>query len=418
MLISLSHVRRLLSAFFFLTLFFTVTGSAKAQEQRTVRVGGYQNKPKIYQDMDRQPAGLFADVINFVAKKEDWRLEYVFGSWEEGLARLENGEIDIMVDVAVTPQRREKYDFTNETVFSSWGVVYAQKDSEIDSFLDLDGKKIAILKSSVYLGGPEGADQYIKSFGLNAMFVEVDEYAQVFDLLNTGDVDAAIVSRVFGLTNEKNYPNLKATDLFFSPTELRFALTKGDPDNPYLVEKIDYWVKLLKDGHEGYYQQSLRKHGLTGLQEQVEIVPSWLYPTIGGLLGILLVLLTAYFFKKQAKKKIIKKLKQEGLLIRKIFGQASIIVFATNPFGNLVLIEAIGGKRSDIDGQSLIGESIFEVLKESKLATDQATKALSGKDTKFKANLWGKNWQFHISPVNQGEFVQMVVGVAMDTNRK
>ncbi len=245
---------------------------------RTVRVGVYDNKPKVYRDNNGLISGLFPDILNYISKQENWQLEYVFGTWEEGLTRLEKGKIDVMVDVAISEERKKQFDFTNETILSSWGVVFVDKNSTIKSFLDLDGKKIAILQSSVYFGGPDGIDTYTKAFDLKVEFVNVHEYAEVFNLLNKGEVDAAVVSRIFALTNKQNYPNIKETDIFFKPTELRFALTKGNRDNPYLIERVDDWVKKLKEGYEGVYQQSLESHGLGGMLISKEVTPQWVIP--------------------------------------------------------------------------------------------------------------------------------------------
>lgn len=270
---------------------------------RTLKVGAYDNKPKVYQTTENQAAGIFPDILNFIAERENWQLEYVFGTWEEGLSRLEKGEIDIMVDVALSEDRQQKYDFTNETVLNSWGVIYVHKDGNIDSFSDLEGKKIAILKSSIYLEGPTAIDQYLKAFGYNIIFVETDEYEQVFTLLNQKVVDAAVVSRIFGLTNINRYPNLRATDIFFSPTELRFALTKNGPHNPYLVEKIDFWVRRLRDGYLGYYDDTLKKHGLIEPIKQ-ELVPSWAVPAgLGAIATLLFITATDYFLKLPSKRR-------------------------------------------------------------------------------------------------------------------
>ncbi|MDD5342575.1 MAG: transporter substrate-binding domain-containing protein [Patescibacteria group bacterium] len=260
-----------------------------ADEAKTIRVGIYDNKPKVYLDDNGVAAGLFPDILNYISEKENWQLEYVFGTWEEGLTRLENGEIDVMVDMALSEERQERYDFTNETIFSSWGIVFVRKNSTIKSFQDLDGKKIAVLESSVYYGGSEGIDRYLKAFDLKAELITVSKQADVFDILNQGEVDAGVVSRVFALINQKDYPEIKQTDLFFSPTELRFALTKGKTDNQYLIERLDYWVKELKEGYDGAYQQMLKRHGLTGIANGKEVVPRWIFITVfAGALFLLL----------------------------------------------------------------------------------------------------------------------------------
>lgn len=281
-------------------LLFSVSNAVSsvyaASETRKVRIGVYDNNPKVYRDSKGHIAGLFPDILNYIAKQENWKIVYVYGSWDEGLNRLEKGDIDLMVDVAVSKERQKKYDFTKQTVFSSWGVIYVNKNSTIKSWRDLDGKKIAILKSSVYYGGTEGVDAYIRAFGYKAKFVKVDEYDDVFNLLNKGEVDAAVVSRIFGLINEKKYSNIKETDIFFTPTELHFALTKNDTDNQYLIGRLDYWVNKLKSGHKGIYHQILKRYGLEGMIPTREVTPKWVVP-VGFTMVVILVLLSVIILR-------------------------------------------------------------------------------------------------------------------------
>lgn len=320
-----SWKRHFLLVFFFGFVFFAFIFTANGA--RTVRVGIYDNEPKVFLNEKGVASGLFPDILNYIAKQEKWKLEYVFGTWEEGLSRLERGKIDLMVDVAFSEERQKKFDFTNEAVFNSWGVVFVQKNSSIKSFQDLDGKRIAILKASVYYGEPGGIDKYIQAFGLKAEFVEVPEYEDIFNLLNNGEVDAAIASRIFALTNQEIYPNIKQTDLFFSPTELRFALTKGSSDNQYLTERLDYWVKKLKDGHGDVYKESLDRHSLSGMIINEGTIPKWVLATV--FVGVIVLFLSWMFIVKlrRARKKAIQELKESEALHKALIeaaGQAGI----------------------------------------------------------------------------------------------
>lgn len=295
----------------FSALFLGIVNIIHAAKPYTVRVGTYDNKPKIYKDDDGNTKGVFADVINFVAEKENWNIEYVYGLWEEGLDRLEKGEIDLMVDVAFSDEREKVYDFTNEAVVNSWGEVYVHKDSNIDSILDLDGKKISILKSSTYESGKEGIENYLKAFGINATIMEVDENVDVLYLVESGVADAGIVSHIFGVTHQNNYVDLKVTQIFLKTSELKFALTKGDSDNTYLIGKLDFWVKKLKDGYEDYYSNSLKKNGLTEIesmtvsrQEKTSTLSCIQSAVLGAVAGFLLFGLVNILMKLIRKKTI------------------------------------------------------------------------------------------------------------------
>ena len=61
-------------------------------EQRTVRVGLYENAPKIYTGPDGNPQGLFPDVLEDIAAREGWTLEWIDCAFAECLELLAQGD--------------------------------------------------------------------------------------------------------------------------------------------------------------------------------------------------------------------------------------------------------------------------------------------------------------------------------------
>ena len=159
----------LLSSLLF--VFFILPQEINAQVL-SIKVGAYSNAPKIFQDEEGSAAGFWPELIAFISKNENWQIEYVWGTWSEGLDRLRSGEIDILPDVAVTESRKNLYDFSDETVLLSWSRLYIKDDSPTyDSIFDLNGKKIAVLKNSVNYEGQDGIKEIISSFDINCTFV-------------------------------------------------------------------------------------------------------------------------------------------------------------------------------------------------------------------------------------------------------
>ena len=85
---------------------------------KTIRVGIYQNKPKVFVDSAGAPQGFFIDILNHIASKEGWQLEYVTSTWEKNLEKLEKAEIDLILDIAQSEERAELFDFNKEIIFS------------------------------------------------------------------------------------------------------------------------------------------------------------------------------------------------------------------------------------------------------------------------------------------------------------
>ena len=159
-----------LLGFLFIGLSF---GDGWCDEPLTVRVGAYENRPKIYTNTQGAVVGIFPDILDTIAYEEGWRLEYVFGTWSRCLERLEKNEIDIMVDVAFSEERERRYDFSSETVFLNWGTVYTRSGFGIESLMDLHGKTVAVMRGSIHTDGRDGIKGLASKFDLDLTYIEV-----------------------------------------------------------------------------------------------------------------------------------------------------------------------------------------------------------------------------------------------------
>ncbi|RJX19190.1 MAG: response regulator [Desulfobulbus sp.] len=237
--------RRIFSVRFLLALLVLLAcapwpSSAPALENAPliVRVGYYENPPKLFQGAQGQPRGLFPEIVEDIARRENWRLQWVPGTWEEGLARLEKGEIDLMPDVAYSLERAEKYEFSNEPVFVNWGVLYAKSGLRIDSILDLEGRKVAIMRGSIHTEGAEGIRKQVAEFRVSCEFLEFDDYNEVFLALQNGLADVGVVNRLFGQTAQKLY-DVVPTSVVFDPRHLKFAFPRHGEKTALLKKHID-----------------------------------------------------------------------------------------------------------------------------------------------------------------------------------
>ena len=218
-----------------------------------VRVGCYHNPPKVGIDENGEPVGFFIDIIKYVAKAENWELEFVNGTWKEGLDRLEAGEIDLMPDVAYTADRARHFSFHEVPALSSWFQVYAYPNSGIKTLLDLDGKKVVVLESSVQ---QQSFLALAQSFHLKINLIGVPDYHTVFEKVKNREADAAVTNQFFGNNNSRRY-GLEDTAIIFSPSALHFATAKDR--NLHLLKKIDEHLRLLKQDHQSEYYRSLKR---------------------------------------------------------------------------------------------------------------------------------------------------------------
>lgn len=215
----------------------------------TVRVGIYQNRPKVFMDETGKPAGFWPDVLGAIAKAEGWRLEYVPCEWERCLREVEEGRLDLMVDVAHSENRDRRFDFNREIVLVSWSEVYTRPGTSLKSILDLNRKRVAVLRGSIQQAM---LAERTRAFGVAPQFVEVGNFDEMFRRIATGDVDAGVVNNIFGAEAAPRH-NLVKTNILFDPSRLHFATADGKRAD--LLAALDGHIRDLRaDYNSAYYR--------------------------------------------------------------------------------------------------------------------------------------------------------------------
>ncbi len=371
----------------FLWLYPTFVLAAES-DLKTVRVGVYDNSPKIYRDGQGNIKGFWADIVNYIAKKENWNLTYVFGTWEQGLERLEKGEIDLMVDVAISKEREQKYDFNDETTLIAWGIFYTRKGVEFNSFMDLQNKNIAIMESGILYAGSGGLRDILSSFGIRADIVNVKVYEDVFKLLDNGQADVGVVNWFFGIANEDKY-KVHRTGIIFQPTDLKFALVKNSPKNSYLKSVLDYHLRAIKRDEDSIYYQSINKNFGIYL-EKVEVTPKWLKPLLMSS-GLLLALIGIGFlfmkvYQERLKREVERKtfeLKESEKKYRDLVENVPDITWTLNDKGEVTFISS--------NVKQILGYSPEDFYKNSKFLTENINPEDIKKVTEAYSALFKKN---------------------------
>lgn len=286
-----------------------------AGETKDIRVGIYENAPKIFLDSSGEPLGFFVDVLDEIAKKENWKLRYIDCQWQECLLMLKSGELDILPDVAYSKERDVDFLFNKEVVLPNWSVVFTHKKSSISSILDLENKKIALLEHSIQ---QEQIKETLELFGVKSTFIGVKSFKDSFDLVEKKEVDAAIVNRHFGELNKDKY-NLKETNILLNPAALMFAFS-DTLQNEALSQRVDFHLKTLKEQKESLYYKSIEKW--LKIEEHFKI-PLWLKISLFAILLLLaisamIIAFFRYMLKLKTKEIIEKTAKFEQSEIQKL----------------------------------------------------------------------------------------------------
>ncbi len=285
---------RRLSPLWVLLLCALLPFANRAVAQETVRVGIYQNPPKVYRDADGQPSGFFVDILAAIARAEELNLSYIDCEWNNCLQMLEQGELDLMPDVAYSPQREQRFDFHRNVVLANWSLLYAPDAERYQSVRDLDGVRIAVIRDSIQY---QALQHKASQAGIHPNYIELDSSEAAMQEVAEGRADAALVNRLYGLQHAGHF-GLKATRLVFKASQLYYATTKHR--HAELLAAIDQQLAVMKSRRDSPYYRALSRW-LEPLEAKG--FPKWLPWLLLGLAGMLLALVVHSYLLKHAIRK-------------------------------------------------------------------------------------------------------------------
>ncbi len=242
-----------------------------------VKVGIYQNIPMAFIGEGSAAKGFFIDILEYIASKEDWKVRYFPGSREECLKQLEEGRLDLLAGITYSQEKDKRFDYEYESVLSEWAQIYTQKDSSIESIVDLNDKKIAVLYNSIHY---DKILNLINQFGIRCRIIVVYEYQTIFEIIESGECDAGVVGFFYGMQYENLY-DISRSPVVFNPQKLYFAVPEGRNQN--LIGSIDTHLRELKEDRKSIYYTSMNSWLGVGSSK---VYAKWLLWTIAAIVSL------------------------------------------------------------------------------------------------------------------------------------
>ncbi len=195
-------------------------GPMEVSPERTLRVGVFEHPPEVVL-RDGRVEGLAAEVLQTVAAREGWRLEYVTGDAGEILQQARRGTLDVLPVLCPAMERAGGMLRGAEAVALNWAVVYGRRGLQLPSLLDLENQRVALPR----MGYPcDAFRQHMEEYGLTVEYREVASQQEAMEAVERGECDAAVVSRLYGDRYGRDF-QVDRTPIVFGP----HALTYGAP---------------------------------------------------------------------------------------------------------------------------------------------------------------------------------------------
>ena len=230
--------------------FFIPPGTAYSQEKEEIKIGVYNNSPKIYVDDNGNPNGIFIEILEEIAERENLEITYVIGEWHELMRMLLTEEIDMLPDVAFSPERDSLFSLNSVPVLTSWLEVFSLKDNSIHTVKEMNGKTIGVLEGSVQETFLE--DRFKKDFSMDYDLRSFKDYPRSIEALKNGEIDLLVASRFLPFSDHIDEATA-STGIILRPSELHLAFPKNT--DPLFISLFDQQLaKMKNDPHSEYYK--------------------------------------------------------------------------------------------------------------------------------------------------------------------
>ena len=322
--------------------------SAAAAAPREVRVGVYANAPKVFLDAGGQPAGILVDLLREIGQQEGWSLRYVPCEWDDCLAALADGRLDLMPDVAYTAERDARFDFHPTPAMYSWSQLYRRRELPIHSVFDLAGRRVALLQGSIQA---ELFAELTASFGVQPELQPAATLDEAFAMVRDGRADATIANHYFGSLHAPRY-GLIETPIVFQPARLHYATGPGR--NADLLQAIDGQLLAWRDRPQSPYYAIMKRWAAPQPQPAVPRLFWW------GLAGVAALLLASLLLAGRQRRQLhagsrhLSAAQEEVGRFKAIFDNASFAAWISDLDGRLVYLNA--------HAAALHGQGVAELL--------------------------------------------------------
>lgn len=234
--------------FSFKILFFafimTFTINFQFYANKNVKVAYWDKPPISYRDENNLPKGFAVDIIETIAQKESWSLEYIYTTMPGAISLINNNKADILLVIGKTPERYNAMKFTDSYLLKSWGAVYTQKNNDkINSIIDLDGLKVGYIKNSFF---KNELNKLTNNFNITVEFVFYKDHDALFNAISNNQIITGISDRFSNFSHSK----FRKTPIVFAPFDLCIATQSTRTDD--LMPAIDYHLKQIHEDKNMY----------------------------------------------------------------------------------------------------------------------------------------------------------------------
>ncbi|MDD2971923.1 MAG: transporter substrate-binding domain-containing protein [Lachnospiraceae bacterium] len=216
----------------------TCVHATENTEQRTVRVGFFSSDGYHIMDDDGTMNGYGYDFLQMLLRYNNWKYEYegYDNNWSDMLDMLENGQIDMVTLANKTPDRLERFDYSEKSIGTSSTIMTTGADNTKiipGDYETYEGVRVGLVEGSAH---NENFQEYASEKGFSYEPVYYDDISDLLADLKSGEnIDIAVTSNMRQVQDEVILDEFNAMEYY--------AIVKKG--NTALLEEINQGIAQL-----------------------------------------------------------------------------------------------------------------------------------------------------------------------------
>lgn len=222
-------------------------------------------------DVQASQSGYTHDYLEKISEITGWQFEYIDATWAESLSMLERGELDMISQVQYTPERAEKFLFSDYSMGVNCAYLLVTSDKEdiyYDDFQAFHEKKIGVITGIHQI---ELLQEFAEEKGFTYEQVEYPDNKSALEALFAGEIDMML--------SESMYSHMDCRVVScFKPDPIYFITSR---QNPELMEELNKALEQIQtidiNFHGDLYQKYYKTfdYGLMAFtREEAEYIAS------------------------------------------------------------------------------------------------------------------------------------------------
>jgi len=212
-----------------------------------IKVHNELNWPPFNYNEDGKSTGYSIDYMNMLASKVGLKVDYISGpSWGEFLEMLKKKELDVMLNIVKTQDRKTYINFTDPYLFASAGIyTNPTKKLKIKNIDDLNGKIVAIPKGFFY-------QEIFEKYYPNILLLLTRNHIESLENVAAGNADATLgeIGVVNFLIKQYFIPNVKIAAPIKDKRFLSVMHLGVRDDKPLLRQILQKGIESISEADE------------------------------------------------------------------------------------------------------------------------------------------------------------------------